>query len=72
MRDFTQEENRIYNESLNKLFKPTKETCRWNLSNDDCNAWSCDTCGTDWILSEGNPQDNMMNYCMGCGRKIIY
>ncbi len=40
------------------------------LVDDDANAWECSECRDLWILNDGTPKDNYMNYCPKCGSKI--
>ena len=39
-----------------------------NLYNDA--TWVCSVCGNEWVLIDGNPHGNQMNYCPNCGAKM--
>lgn len=30
-------------------------------------AWVCSVCGEPWVLNDGTPAENNMNYCPNCG-----
>ena len=32
--------------------------------------YTCSNCGEDWTTIEGEPSDNLMNYCPKCGAKM--
>lgn len=32
--------------------------------------WECSYCGEPWVLIEGTPAENNMNYCPNCGVKM--
>lgn len=36
-----------------------------NLYNDA--TWVCSVCGNEWVLIDGTPLDNQMDYCTKCG-----
>ncbi len=40
------------------------------LVDGDANAWECSECKEWWVLTDGTPKDNFMNYCPKCGSKI--
>ena len=31
------------------------------------NVWECSNCGKHWLLNDGTPFDNEMNFCPNCG-----
>lgn len=39
-----------------------------NLDNDA--TWVCSVCGDEWVLIDGTPLDNQMNYCLKCGARM--
>ena len=39
-----------------------------NLYNDA--TWVCSVCGNEWVLIDGTPLDNQMDYCPRCGAKM--
>ena len=39
-----------------------------NLYNDA--TWVCSVCGNEWVLIDGTPLDNQMNYCPKCGARM--
>lgn len=43
--------------------------CKWQMMEEGLNAWE-GTCGVAWILEDGTPSDNCMNYCPRCGRPL--
>lgn len=50
-----------------------REDTQYTLSKEgDEDTWECKHCGMLWTLIDGTPEDNRMNYCPGCGRKIKY
>lgn len=45
--------------------------CEWKMSNDGFyDVWES-TCGNSFVLNDGSPEDNEMNYCSHCGGKLI-
>ena len=46
-----------------------KGTCEY--SEDDDETWSCSKCPTNWTFTDGGPEDNKVNYCPECGRKVV-
>lgn len=42
---------------------------KWTEHQDcfDDTYYTCSHCGEDWTTIEGNPTDNLMNYCPMCG-----
>lgn len=36
----------------------------------DAGYWECSSCGKPWLLIEGTPAENEMNYCPRCGAKM--
>ena len=39
-----------------------------NLYNDA--TWVCSVCGNEWVLIDGTPLDNQMNYCPKCSARM--
>lgn len=39
-----------------------------NLYNDA--TWVCSVCENEWVLIDGTPLDNQMNYCPKCGARM--
>lgn len=37
---------------------------------DDAGYYKCSNCEEPWVLMEGTPDDNKMNYCPTCGAKM--
>ena len=33
-------------------------------------TWVCSVCGKEWVLIDGTPLDNQMNYCPKCGARM--
>ena len=53
-----------------------ENTCKYEEETmsawDGDTAWVCSECGETWSFGNGTtPQENNMNYCPNCGRKII-
>ena len=46
----------------------TGRTCEY--SEDEDGTWSCSECPTEWTFTDGGPEDNCVNYCPECGRKV--
>lgn len=44
-------------------------TCCWRSQLYDEQVWDTE-CGGKWILAEGTPCDNGMNFCFSCGKRI--
>lgn len=40
------------------------------LTDNDSNVHTCSECGEEWILLEGSPEENNMNFCMKCGMRV--
>lgn len=34
------------------------------------NVWKCSNCGDYWLLNDGTPFDNEMNFCPKCGARM--
>ena len=47
---------------------PYMPTCDWKQDEDG--NWNME-CGDMFILSEGWPSSHRMNFCCGCGRKLV-
>lgn len=54
--------------------KYSKEYCIWSNSEDsdenDCDTQWETSCGNDFILNDGTPENNGMKYCCYCGKPI--
>ena len=37
---------------------------------DEEGCYCCSACGNPWIIIDGTPQDNDMNFCPHCGAKM--
>lgn len=46
------------------------KSCEWHLGDYDQNLW-ISKCGAEFILIEGIPSENGMNFCHKCGGKLI-
>lgn len=44
--------------------------CKFALWDDDSNTYECCECGLVWMLMEGTPIENQMEFCPKCGSKI--
>lgn len=38
---------------------------------ESCDGWECSGCGETWSLWDGTPSENHINYCSGCGRRVV-
>lgn len=55
---------------LTELEESAKEpVCEWKLLDADNNAYQTE-CGDAFCIPDGTPQENNMNYCSCCGRKV--
>jgi len=49
----------------------SQEECEWKLDdNTDYSCWES-SCGQSWVLNDGDLEENNVNYCQGCGGKVI-
>lgn len=39
-------------------------------SDKDPSVWVCSKCNLEWQFPKGNPDENSMEFCPGCGRQI--
>lgn len=37
----------------------------------DDEVWRCEVCGDEWVFTDGTPEQNHVEYCHACGRKIV-
>jgi hypothetical protein len=45
--------------------------CVWTLEqNYDDSVWEA-ACGESWCFTEGDPDDNRVQFCQGCGGKVV-
>lgn len=44
---------------------------KWILQDEDANVWSCQECGFETQLTDGDPNDNNYNFCPRCGFRVI-
>lgn len=42
--------------------------CEW--SEDDDGIWNS-ACGLAWVIEAGSPEENEMNYCPKCGKRLV-
>jgi hypothetical protein len=42
----------------------------WTLTDEDSALWECGGCGCEWTFSAGDPAENGMKYCPGCGHPL--
>lgn len=55
---------------MNNIIARLRSDCEWEIMEEGLNAWQ-GTCGVAWILEDGTPADNGMNYCPRCGRPLL-
>lgn len=57
-----------------EIEQPLPTKCTWSNSegviNDDTDTHWETSCGQDFLLNDGTPDDNSMNYCCYCGKLI--
>lgn len=46
---------------------PTAPIARCEWIESDHGSYICSACGEDWVLNDGTPEENHMNYCPRCG-----
>lgn len=56
-------------EKAEKWDEIVKYPCLWSKSDDDTGLWET-SCGNEYMLIEGTPKNNRMDYCPFCGRKL--
>ena len=49
--------------------EPVKHSA-WTVHDPDFNSYQCKNCGLAWMLNDGNPAENEMNYCPKCGARM--
>lgn len=54
---------------LQPTVEPTKHG-RWIPSKDEEDTFVCSNCLEPWVLIEGDPMQNGMNYCPNCGARM--
>jgi hypothetical protein len=47
-----------------------QDVCNWHEQDSESVYWSSD-CGLDFVLSDGTPKENGLNFCCRCGKKIV-
>lgn len=45
-------------------------TCEWKLVTVGDDEFYATECGSSWSFLEGDCEDNQVNYCFHCGKKI--
>ena len=54
-----------------KLAIRALDTTRWLEQDSNWSLWMCEQCGYEFNLESGTPEENQINYCPQCGRKIV-
>lgn len=55
---------------LAELRERAQDVCHWKLTDDESSLWESD-CDLVWSFPDGGfPEENEMNYCPKCGRKL--
>ena len=59
-------------QQLEAAQKDVKRTCEWTEQDPDyaSDTWSSE-CGEMWSFTDGGIKDNRVNFCHGCGGKIV-
>ena len=52
--------------AIEALKEPERKKGQWEDFDYD-NSYLCTSCGEIWILNDGTPEENNMNYCPNCG-----
>jgi len=47
-----------------------EKQCTLKRTDDDCNVYECSNCKDEWVLIDGTPEENNINYCQNCGAKV--
>ena len=57
---------------LERTIEDVKRTCEWTEQDPDyaSDTWSSE-CGETWYFIDGGIKDNRVNFCHGCGGKIV-
>lgn len=58
-------------EALAELQEAMNKTCEWNQRNTEYDTSWEGTCGVKWLLIDGTPTENNMQFCPKCGGKLI-
>ena len=45
--------------------------CKWTCTDESAGVYRCSYCDGDFLILEGTPDDNSINYCPYCGAKLI-
>lgn len=54
------------------LVEKEREAGTWKLAfTEDENVYECSKCGKHWLLNDGDPYDNEMNFCPRCGTPMV-
>ena len=66
------EERDSLRQQLEAAQKDVKRTCEWTEQDPDyaSDTWSSE-CGEMWSFTDGGIEDNRVNFCHGCGGKIV-
>lgn len=51
-----------------RVFDDVQQKCEWTEDSDG--TWNTD-CGNSFVLNEGKPDDNNMNFCLFCGGVLV-
>ena len=54
---------------LEEAMKP--KTCEWKQCTSEYDTHLDGSCGISWMLEEGTPSYNGMNFCLKCGGRLI-
>ena len=50
--------------------QPARE-CVWKPHDNWEEQYWSSSCGEDWAFTEGDPEENRVNFCQGCGGKVV-
>lgn len=60
---------RLSPESRHNLNMRLAYPCEWHISDEDGSVWES-TCGLLWVIIDGTPTENGMQYCPKCGKQL--
>lgn len=70
--EVVQQELKAYKDILNGIKEQPAADVRENVhgawfGDDDGSVFECNVCGLAWLLNDGTPEENEMNFCPKCG-----
>ena len=62
-------ENVDYMRRFKEIIDDSESPCEWKLESDEWSTWATG-CKSSFAFTEGNIEDNSLEYCPYCGHKI--